>query len=1268
MSENVSLLDGSPLLPRPPPPPSRPSSTNTLIPRPPSKNDQILVDFGVVSKENEQRNNEVKEVMLEIKGMTCHSCVNNIQDHIGAKPGIYSIQVNLKEENGKVSFDPEKWTEERIAEAVDDMGFECKVVQAPPCPFDPIMTESKKKKPRRAIVSIDGMTCHACVNNIQDTVGPKDGIQKIVVSLEQKQGTIDYDPEKWTGEQIAEAVDDMGFECKLIQDQEFSEPATIEITKLPPTPKKICPPDTKSPRKFETDGKVELRLNGVKYSKADSSEHLEKCTYSVQGMTCASCVQYIERNVSKMDGVHSIVVALIAAKAEVIYDNRETSADAIAEQMTDLGYTATLLDSAGNSNLNKIRLIIGNLSTENDANRIESHVLSKRGIDSCSVSIATSMALVEFSSELIGPRDIIQVIESLGFSAELATKNDQMRSLDHSEDVEKWRNTFLISLVCGVPVMVIMIIFHWILHTPMHPEKQTPIFTPALSLDNFLLLILCTPVQIFGGRYFYAASWKAIKHGNANMDVLIVLATTIAYTYSIVVLLLAIVFKWPSSPMTFFDVPPMLIVFIALGRMLEHKAKGKTSEALSKLMSLQAKEATLVTMDTEGRLTSEKGINIELVQRDDLIKVVPGAKVPVDGVVIDGKSSADESFITGESMPVVKKPGSTVIGGSVNQKGVLIVKATHVGKDSTLSQIVRLVEEAQTNRAPIQQLADRIAGYFVPCVIGLSLLTLAVWILIEYNLERNANMPPGLRFEEALKIAFEAAITVLAIACPCSLGLATPTAVMVGTGVGAANGILIKGGEPLESVHKVTTIVFDKTGTITEGRPRVVQIASFVNPSSMSLKLMTFLAGATEALSEHPIGNAISAFAKQLLKDPTWPKTSKFHVDSGHGVICKIEEIRQSFASLALNGSTSSSPEIPRIPDGQTLPIPGTEVLLLQVSSRDVVKPNPDTAKIVIGTERMMEKNGIFVSDVVKMTLAEEQRKGHISVICAINEEVVSVISIADQVKKEASLAIYTLREMGLRVVLLTGDNSKTAESTAKQVGIDEVFAEVLPNQKQEKIKQLKEYGNKVAMVGDGVNDSPALAEANVGIAIAAGSDVAIESAGIVLVRNDLIDVVGAIKLSKMTTRRIRLNFLFAIIYNAIGIPIAAGVFRPFGFMLQPWMAAAAMALSSVSVVSSSLLLKNFRKPTVANLYTPAFKRHQKFLESGGFHVEVHRGLDDSGVFRGHASSKLSVWSSKVGSLLGSTTSIVSGASAKKQRLLDGGAGGAGSDLEDLIV
>ncbi|KAJ1352219.1 Heavy-metal-associated domain [Parelaphostrongylus tenuis] len=376
--------------------------------------------------------------------------------------------------------------------------------------------------------------------------------------------------------------------------------------------------------------------------------------------------------------------------------------------------------------------------------------------------------------------------------------------------------------------------------------------------------------------------------------------------------------------------------------MLEHKAKGKTSEALSRLMSLQAKEATLVTMDGEGRITSEVGINIELVQRNDLIKVVPGAKVPVDGIVVNGKSSADESFITGESMPVVKVPGSMAIGGSVNQKGVLIIKATHVGQDSTLSQIVRLVEEAQTNKAPIQQMADRIAGYFVPCVISLALLTLLTWTIIGYMSQEYRALSPTLRFESVMKVAFEAAITVLAIACPCSLGLATPTAVMVGTGVGATNGVLIKGGEPLESVHKVTTVIFDKTGTITEGKPR----------------------------SEHPIGTAITTFAKQWLREPVWPAVSRFHISSGHGVSCKISGVKKSLISL----TTMSSPALAE----------GEEMVLLdsiyykQVSSIPITKANKDsdTYDVVIGSERMMERYAIAVDNVVSEVIANEQAKG----------------------------------------------------------------------------------------------------------------------------------------------------------------------------------------------------------------------------------------------------------------------------------------------------
>ncbi|VDN29576.1 unnamed protein product, partial [Gongylonema pulchrum] len=511
--------------------------------------------------------------------------------------------------------------------------------------------------------------------------------------------------------------------------------------------------------------------------------------------------------------------------------------------------------------------------------------------ESCSVSLATSVAKIEYTPAFVGPRDIIKVIEDLGYSAAVASHDEQLKRLDHSAEVAKWRTALLVSLIFGIPVMAIMIYFHWFRHTSMHPEAQTPVFTAALSLDNLVLFLLCTPVQIFGGQYFYVQSWKALKHGTANMDVLIVLATTISYAYSVAVLIAAIAFRWPSSPMTFFDVTPMLITFVALGRWLEHKAKGKTSEALSKLMSLQAKEATLVTRDEDGRILTERSIDVELVQRGDLLKVLPGAKIPVDGTVVDGKSAADESFVTGESMPVVKRQGNTVIGGSVNQNGALLIQATHVGQETTLAQIVRLVEEAQTSKAPIQQAADRIAGFFVPLVIGLATLTLLVWAFVGFYVIDIEYKDRTTRLEATLKRAFEAAITVLAIACPCSLGLATPTAVMVGTGIGAVNGILIKGGEPLEMAHKVTTVVMDKTGTVTEGRPRVFRIYTVIGENCMSLFKMFAAIGSAESNSEHPLASSIASFVKEWLKTEEWATVQRFRASAGNGISCEVTKI-----------------------------------------------------------------------------------------------------------------------------------------------------------------------------------------------------------------------------------------------------------------------------------------------------------------------------------------------------------------------------------------
>ncbi|GMT03607.1 hypothetical protein PENTCL1PPCAC_25781, partial [Pristionchus entomophagus] len=1101
------------------------------------------------------------EGKVSVDGMTCMSCVHSIQDTIGAKQGILKCTVSLEEKTATVIFDGSLWNGEKVSEAIDDMGFESKLLLTSEITIGEVNNNREK---RRTKVSIKGMTCMSCVQAIQEKMKRVAGVLSIKVDLMKEEGDIIYENPPLTGAKVVQNIDDCGFEVALISDEVCLD--------MPFTSFSLPQPEVKfSNGRSTQNGDKKSPLIGFNYVKLDKNgteELTDKCSIAINGMTCASCVRNIETKIEKLNGVSSIVVALMAAKAEIVYDPSVITTNALVDAINDLGYSAVFLEHGG-SMYSNIHIIVGVLDSESAVNRLESHMMARKGVESCSASLANSMLTVEYSTHSIGPRDIMSIVESLGFTAELATKEDQVNRLDHKEEVAKWRKTFLWSLACGIPVMIIMIVFHWILDTPMHPEKQIPIFSPALSLDNVLLFVLCTPVQLWCGRHFYVAAWKSVKHGTLNMDVLIVLSTSIAYLYSVGVLVAALVLSWPSSPMTFFDVTPMLIVFVALGRYLEHKAKGKTSEALSRLMSLQAKEATVVTLDANGREETERGISIELVQRGDIIKVLGGSKTPVDGVVIQGHSSVDESFITGESMPIVKKKGDSVVGGSLNTKGTILIQATHVGNESTLAQIVKLVEEAQTNKAPIQQLADKIAGIFVPLVIGVAVVTLMAWIIIGYF---DDSIQGESRAESIIRVAMEAAITVLAIACPCALGLATPTAVMVATGIGATNGILIKGGDPLERAHKVTTVVFDKTGTITEGKPRVVSIVALKSTSSLPLPTLMSVIGSAESFSEHPIGSAITAFTQSYLGTEQKATVSKFHMSPGSGISCRVEGARQ--VSLSTNAVLAC----PSLDEGNSTTLEPLDVLYLQAGNDNVKwSESKDSFEVLIGNERLLERRGVTVDGKTKIILKEERAKAHISVVVAIDGDVVAIVSIADEVKKEAALAVFSLRQRGKRVILLTGDNATTAEATARQVGISEVFAQVLPNQKQAKVEELQDGGESVAMVGDGVNDSPALASAHVGIAIAAGSEVAIESARIVLVRSDLLDVVAAMELSEKTTRRIRLNFLFAIIYNVVGIPIAAGVFRPIGFYLQPWMASAAMALSSVSVVTSSLILKRWK-------------------------------------------------------------------------------------------
>ncbi|XP_071786662.1 copper-transporting ATPase 1-like isoform X2 [Asterias amurensis] len=1105
-----------------------------------------------------------KTVTLGVKGMTCNSCVRNIEGMISTQPGVQVIKVSLEEENATITYTPSQTSPETLRDAIDDMGFEC---------FIPSET---KRETRFEIVTINivGMTCNSCVKSIEGEIGQKGGVRLIKVSLANSSGTVEYDPVVVTPSQLVEAIDDMGFEASL-------QEALPSKTLMPPRRQQGAHVTFKPAQTGDEMAIVSL-----------TDGDIEKCYLHVTGMTCSSCVALIENKLGKKKGIKSVMVALMAQKAEVTFDSCHLTPSEIATMVDDMGFGATIMEDQDKRNQEGLlELHISGMTCASCVSLIESSLIRKPGIKSASVALATSRGRFEFEPSVTGPRDIIKAIEDAGFEACLITGNnrDKSAALDHSDTIKRWRRSFLFSLVFGLPVFCMML--YDIIAHPIH----ACIF-PGLSLHNLLLFGFCTPIQVFGGRYFYIQAYKAMKHGAANMDVLIVLATSVSYLYSVTVLLIAILVGATTSPRTFFDAPPMLYIFVTLGRWMEHVAKGKTSEALTKLMSMQATEARLINYDDLGRIEKETLIDLDLLQRNDKVKVLPGEKIPVDGVVVEGSSMVDESLITGESMPVTKKIESTVIGGTINQNGVLLIKATHVGADSALSHIVKLVEEAQTSKAPIQKLADRIAGVFVPGIVIITLITLVAHVVTGYNnpdmvhptflLNKNHNMT---NTQMVWQYSFQCAISVLSIACPCALGLATPTAVMVGTGVGAINGILIKGGGPLEIAHKIKTVVFDKTGTITQGAPRVIRVLLFLPESLCSQQKLVALAGSAEANSEHPIGAAITKFAKEMFHCDMLAKCSEFLSISGCGLKCNVHssEVEQllmkatnfDITSEVENGSLMV--EIDRLVvdvlDSGPPVIPLSEKEQLPSNLKLPGKGAQD--KILIGNREWMKRNFCDVTFEIDCQMKDHEERGQTAVLVAVNDVIAGMIVVADAVKPEAALAVYILKKMKLHTVLLTGDNRKTAQAIAGQVGIGQVFAEVLPQNKVDKIRELQQQKQIVAMVGDGINDSPALAQADIGMAIGTGTDVAIEAANVVLIKDNLLDVPTAIHLSHKTVQRIRFNLVFALFYNIIAIPIAAGAFMSFGLALPPWMAAAAMAMSSVSVVSSSLLLKFYRKP-----------------------------------------------------------------------------------------
>jgi len=726
-----------------------------------------------------------------------------------------------------------------------------------------------------------------------------------------------------------------------------------------------------------------------------------------------------------------------------------------------------------------------------------------QGVEEANVNFAAAKARIRFDSAQISEQGLIAAVKAAGYGALIADEKDrEAEKKRRVEEIASYRRKFWIGLILSLPMLGFMVLSF----LPSSEVREL-----AMPYMGIVSLILATPVQFWLGYGFYRGMWSSLKMGTFNMDSLIAIGTSTAYFYSLwnfISHLLAERTVIGEMHDLYFEVASLLITFVLLGKWLEAQAKGKTSEAIQKLMGLQAKTARVLR---DGQTVD---IPIEDVQAGDIVVVRPGEKIPVDGTVIKGLSSVDESMLTGESIPVEKKEGDQVFGATMNGHGSIEFKAEKVGAETALAQIIRFVEEAQGSKAPIQAFADWISSWFVPAVIGIAILTFAIWMFLG----------AGLTF------ALLAFVSVIVIACPCAMGLATPTSIMVATGKGAEQGILIRGGEPLEAAKKINTMVFDKTGTLTKGKPEVTDIVALSGSEEELLQL----AASLEQGSEHPLAESIVNHAKA--RGMALSTTESFKAIPGHGI------------EASINGK-----------------------------------------KYLLGNRKLMEKFQIATQEIEeRMATLEEQGKTAMILACteqgrsADEKHVLGIVAVADTVKETSREAIERLRTMGIEVYMITGDNKRTAAAIAKSLGIQNVLAEVLPEQKASEVKKLQEQGKRVAMVGDGINDSPALAQADLGIAMGSGTDIAMETGGIVLVKNDLRDVVTAIKLSRATVNKIHQNMFFALFFNVIGIPIAARAFMHWGLILRPELAGLAMAFSSVSVVTNSLLLKGFH-PTKKN-------------------------------------------------------------------------------------
>lgn len=1092
---------------------------------------------------------------LKVEGMTCGACSSSVESGFQDVEGVGSVSVSLVMERAVVTHDADKISGQELRDIIEDRGFDAEVLSTdrPDSPlFDAADEEAQETGTSTTTIHVGGMTCGACTSAVEGAFKDVAGVKNFSISLLSERAVIEHDPSIISPETLAETIEDTGFDAEILETKAADPP-----------------------------------LAKPKNRRKGDQPKLMTTTVAVEGMTCGACTSAVEGGFKDVPGVMQFNISLLAERAVILHDPEKISTSQIVETIEDRGFDAKIISSieegvqtSGAST--SVHLKVYGLPSPESAADLQQNLKNLPGIVSANINFSNTRATISHVPSQIGLRAIVESIEKAGYNALVADSDDnnaQLESLAKTKEIQEWYRAFKTSLAFAVPVFFISMFFPMFLPALDFGSIQLPIL-PGLWLGDVLCLVLTIPVQFGIGKRFYISAWKSVRHGSPTMDVLVTLGTSAAFFFSCIAMVVSIVTSQHSRPATTFDTSTMLITFITLGRFLENRAKGQTSRALSRLMTLAPSTATIyadpiaaakaaegwalpVQADekaSSGSSNADRTVPTELIEVSDIVILKPGDKIPADGLVTRGESYVDESMVTGEAMPILKTRKSALMAGTVNGAGRLEFKVTRAGRDTQLSQIVRLVQEAQTSRAPIQRMADIVAGYFVPIIITLGLSTFVAWMVLSHILPD----PPSIFLSDAsggtLMVCVELCIAVIVFACPCALGLATPTAVMVGTGVGAEQGILVKGGAALETATKIKHIVLDKTGTLTMGKMSIsgAELEKNWNASSEQRQLWWTAVGLAETGSEHPIAKAIVAGAKERLglhADATLEGTAgDFRATVGKGVSASVEPAsslgRKRYSVTVGNASFLRN-------EGVQVPV------------------SPEEEYDKIDTPRRQSLAGPSASKTVESA-------GITTIHVAIDGEYAGSVGLSDTLKPSARACIMALNRLDISTSLVTGDQAATAHHVASLVGIppENVFAGVLPSGKQAIIEDLQKSGQIVAMVGDGINDSPALATANVGISLASGTDVAMEAADIVLMKpNQLMDIPAALHLSRTIFRRIKLNLLLSCIYNAVGLPIAMGFLLPWGVQLPPIAAGAAMACSSVTVVLSSLLLKLWHRP-----------------------------------------------------------------------------------------